>query len=218
MATGQHAFTVPSLALPTDSAHAHGHAHSSKADDDPTGIAVLTAAAGLASHYSRASSFREPAKVRAHKSPVVGDGGGGGGGAGGGGGGSGLAHARRNSMPNVNNLLLVPGSDASGSDVNSREVRIRRVRSFKTTSKGAIVNRGDSFKKKSTHSLMSTGSTVTDARASGANAGAAGGDYGGSSGPGYFRVNIMGAAGVGKTSLAHQFLQSDAVDHDDNGE
>ncbi|KAL8590006.1 hypothetical protein ACOMHN_007031 [Nucella lapillus] len=143
-----------------------------------------------------------------------------------------MGQARRNSMPNVNNLLNVPGASSGGGAAGSTSespketTRIRRVRSFKTTSKGGIVNRGDSFKKKSTHSLMSTGSTVTDSdvRArlnSGNNNSLVGGVPGGMGmpggvgGPSYFRVKVMGAAGVGKTSMAHQFLTSESVDHDD---
>ncbi|PVD21288.1 hypothetical protein C0Q70_19460 [Pomacea canaliculata] len=127
-----------------------------------------------------------------------------------------LIQARRNSMPTVtNNLLAVPTGGGGGEGGEPRETRLRRVRSFKTTSKGVVVNRGDSFKKKSTHSLMSTGSEIKDgdrnsrARSSSNNNSAL--DLGSSSptSPAYFRVNMMGAAGVGKTSLAQQFLTSD---------
>ena len=186
----------------------------------PDPSTAATAEAMAAAHHSRASSFRAP-KTSLKNELTVEDGG--------------MAHVRRNSMPNVsNNLLNVPGvagNDASSAassaaEPGGKDTRIRRVRSFKTTSKGAIVNRGDSFKKKSTHSLMSTGSTVTDAEArakcsSGNNSLLDYGRSGSESGPAapaYFRVNMMGAAGVGKTSMAHQFLTSEYVDHDDTGE
>ncbi|KAL8614728.1 hypothetical protein ACOMHN_017066 [Nucella lapillus] len=164
-----------------------------------------------AQHHNRASSFRESSKTSPRNELRVEDV---------------SPHFRRNSMPNVcNNLLHVPGTSDSGSSgdlADQDQGGIRRVRSFKTTSKGIVVNRGDSFKKKSTHSLMSTGSTVTDSdlRARGGPNGQL--DYGGegaravaAGGPAYFRVCMMGAAGVGKTSMAHQFLTSDYVDHDD---
>ncbi|XP_070182346.1 vitellogenin-1-like [Littorina saxatilis] len=184
---------------------------------DPT-VAALQAA-GQAGHHARAASFRAPkGTVKSELKVEEGV----------------MGYVRRNSMPNVcNNLLNVPGtsgSSSSGGDASpdGKDTRIRRVRSFKTTSKGAVVNRGDSFKKKSTHSLMSTGSTVTDneARArfgSGNNNSLlktqyGRGEDGGAGAPAYFRVYLMGDAGVGKTSLAIQFLTSENVDHDDGGE
>lgn len=167
-----------------------------------------------APHISRASSFRAP---KAANELHVDDGN--------------LSHIRRNSMPVVtNNLLVVPGGAevAPGNSTNGvndstegREIRLRRVRSFKTTSKGVVVNRGDSFKKKSTHSLMSTGSTVTEA-----NSRTRGNSINNNSGldpshspvgPAYFRVYMMGAAGVGKTSLAQQFLTSEYIGHEEKG-
>ena len=67
---------------------------------------------------------------------------------------------RRNSMPSPSrNLLSVSYDNLHDSRGENGEGGLRRVRSFKTTSKG-LVNRGDSFKKKSTNSLISTGSTV----------------------------------------------------------
>lgn len=160
-------------------------------------------------HISRAASFRAPKSTNELQVEE-----------------GGTHHSRRNSMPNVNNLLNVPGAGASGAtpntDAEPRETRIRRVRSFKTTSKGVIVNRGDSFKKKSTHSLMSTGSTVTDAdgraRCNSGNNNSLLGLGAGPAASSYFRVNMMGAAGVGKTSLAHQFLTSEYIGHDDADE
>nr|KAG5707529.1 hypothetical protein BaRGS_012033 [Batillaria attramentaria] len=157
-------------------------------------------------HISRAASFRAP---KASNELHVEEGA--------------MHQVRRNSMPNVNNLLNVPGTSSSSatgaSDASEvRDARIRRVRSFKTTSKGVVVNRGDSFKKKSTHSLMSTGSTVTDAdsRARGNSGNNNSPLATGPAAPAYFRVNMMGAAGVGKTSLAQQFLTSEYIGHDDS--
>ncbi|XP_059156716.1 GTP-binding protein REM 1-like [Physella acuta] len=112
---------------------------------------------------------------------------------------------RRCSMPNVvENFLTVPDESA----------RLRRVRSFKTTSKGAVVNRGDSFKKKSTHSLMSTGSAITDARPQQLHHRAY--TSGVASTPTYYRVIMMGAAGCGKSLMTKQFMTSDYVGSGDD--
>ncbi|CAL1543114.1 unnamed protein product [Lymnaea stagnalis] len=127
---------------------------------------------------------------------------------------------RRRSMPNVTeNFLQVPSAE------DTKDNRLRRVRSFKTTSKGLIVNRGDSFKKKSTHSLMSTGSAITDARSqqlqqqhtNNLNNNVSTPDAPPT--PTYYRVILMGAAGCGKSLMAKQFMTSDYVGgNDDNHE
>lgn len=122
---------------------------------------------------------------------------------------------RRSSMPNVaGNFLRVP---------EDQDNKLRRVRSFKTTSKGAVVNRGDSFKKKSTNSLMSTGSTVTEGRQQQQQANHQQYQHqphvtninsylpGAPPIPTYYRVIIMGAAGCGKSLLTKQFMTSDFV-------
>uniref|UniRef100_A0A0B6Z5E0 Small monomeric GTPase n=2 Tax=Arion vulgaris TaxID=1028688 RepID=A0A0B6Z5E0_9EUPU len=122
---------------------------------------------------------------------------------------------RRNSMPNVSaNFLKVPLSE-------DKDSRLRRVRSFKTTSKGAVVNRGDSFKKKSTHSLMSTGSTITEPRTQQQNIQQQQPQHiifkhnsfliEPPAVPTYFRVVLMGAAGCGKSLMTKQFMTSDFV-------
>ncbi|XP_055892818.1 GTP-binding protein GEM-like [Biomphalaria glabrata] len=121
---------------------------------------------------------------------------------------------RRRSMPNVTeHFLAVPNAE------ESRESRLRRVRSFKTTSKGVVVNRGDSFKIKSTNSLMSTGSAITDATRSQQlqlpqNLMNNNDDILTPEAPPiptYYRVIMMGAAGCGKTLMSKQFLTSDYV-------
>ena len=123
---------------------------------------------------------------------------------------------RRSSMPNVTeNLLTVPNAD--GADANNS--RLRRVRSFKTTSKG-VINRGDSFKKKSTHSLMSSGSANAEQRQAQqllANQMAAANAAAGVTPellavppvPTYYRVMMMGGEGTGKSQIAKQFMTSD---------
>lgn len=128
---------------------------------------------------------------------------------------------RRNSMPNVSgNFLKVPSAE-------DRDSRLRRVRSFKTTSKGVVVNRGDSFKKKSTHSLMSTGSTITEARPQQSNSqqhlqptSLPNNQFSQEppATPTYYRVILMGAAGCGKSLMAKQFMTSDYVGGNDDSQ
>ncbi|KAK7497723.1 hypothetical protein BaRGS_00011118 [Batillaria attramentaria] len=125
--------------------------------------------------------------------------------------------------PRTNSLPPFPGrrqrhaSDGSTQE-KDREPRenLCRVRSFKMTSKG-LVNHGDSFKRRSTHSLMSTGSANTDQSdqrprtlsvASEESSGVLSGS-GSCSPPSYFRVALLGAPGVGKSALVRQFMTSE---------
>ena len=139
-----------------------------------------------------------------------------------------IEKSRRSSLPSPSaNLLLV----SMFNDMNGRkeEVQpIRRVRSFKTTSKGGIVNRGDSFKR-SSNSVNSTGSAVgseTCGNAQGLSesrqrinsthskdSGTAE-STGSSAVPIVYKVAILGDKGVGKTALASQFMTSEYVAFD----
>lgn len=129
---------------------------------------------------------------------------------------------RRSSLPSPSaNFLSV-----SYEDINSRKENtepLRRVRSFKTTQKGGIINRGDSFKRSST-SVNSTGSAYTNENA--ASAGSPGRQRvnsthskdsgtaestGSSAVPLVYKVAILGDKGVGKTSLANQFMTSEFI-------
>lgn len=112
---------------------------------------------------------------------------------------------RRSSMPNVaGNLLTVPNADGT---------RLRRVRSFKTTSKGALLNRGDSFKKKSTHSLVSAASAMAEInqlqQEELKNNNIDPADI--PTIPTFYRIIMMGCDGTGKSHLAKQFMTSDFV-------
>lgn len=121
-------------------------------------------------------------------------------------------------MPSTNKVHL----SSSYTDLEKEkenEDALRRVRSFKTTSKGALVNRGDSFKRKSQKDrlLLNAPSprldngnsvqnnnqqvtvTLTDK----------------SYNPPY-RVVMLGPGGVGKTSLTHQFMTSEYIGPTDN--
>lgn len=91
---------------------------------------------------------------------------------------------------------------------------LRRVRSFKTTSKG-IVNRGDTYKKETetgydklnvpggenvVSSHLEPGKNKSPVRFTGIK---------GTDGLSYLRVLLIGAAGVGKTSIIDQFMTSE---------
>ncbi|CAI9737392.1 GTP-binding protein GEM-like [Octopus vulgaris] len=131
------------------------------------------------------------------------------------------ARPRTNSMPNPDPIYL----SVSCENIGDRPTGgLYRVRSFTKTPKG-LVNRGDSFKKRSNNSVMSSGSTITDhneqcgggsdrgtrsrtlsvASSQGSNS------CSGSSttAPSYFRQVILGASGVGKTSILRQFMTSE---------
>ena len=158
--------------------------------------------------------------------------------------------SRRSSLPAsalIQNFLSVPGidkamdnfdkSDDSGSEEdNLRRARslkgersdsgrepLRRVRSFKTTSKG-LINRGDSFKRKKNRShkgctVLDDGSEHKDQRNHLTLADACSPqtiptvsiDTTGSldQTPNYFRVLMLGVPGVGKTLLTDQFMTSE---------
>lgn len=120
---------------------------------------------------------------------------------------------RRHSMPQPSN----PRMSSSYNDL-TREP-LKRVRSFKMTSKG-IINKGDSFRRESNASITSTGSTKTDdtsfsldfARSrllSDTSEGAE--SFTSSAYSGYYQVILVGASGVGKTALAKQFLTSEYI-------
>lgn len=129
---------------------------------------------------------------------------------------------RTNSLPNCPAFLPLPAPDWMPKEQEGGG--LRRVRSFKTTSKG-IVNHGDSFKR-STNSLASNGSIGSIDR-DGANItlntttsrhrrhSTASDDSGPSLSnasvvtPSYYRVLMMGAAGTGKTALTRQFMTSE---------
>ncbi|XP_033754460.1 uncharacterized protein LOC117337543 [Pecten maximus] len=106
----------------------------------------------------------------------------------------------------------------------NKDASIRRVRSFKTTSKG-VVNRGDSFRKKGGRNSGST--NITHSRDNV-------GHGGGSTRPfplmtprvatqtsisgnaSYFKVLVLGATGVGKSSITQQFMTSEYVAFDNS--
>ena len=86
------------------------------------------------------------------------------------------------------------------------------VRNFVTSSRGGLINRGDSFKRKSfsvASDAESNGSGLCEADRS-ISVHSIGGSTAGSSGDQpIFRVLLIGAHGVGKTALIQQFLTSE---------
>lgn len=96
----------------------------------------------------------------------------------------------------------------------STEGELYRVRSFETTSKG-IINRGDSFKSKSSNSIVSSGSSTTDhgrlSRSPSVNSQGSTEASLDSAGCQLFRVCVLGSPGVGKTALMQQFMTSEYI-------
>lgn len=97
---------------------------------------------------------------------------------------------------------------------NRSDAPLRRVRSFKTSSKGGVINRGDSFRKK--HSSRNLASGSTNGRDSPRLAAASSQQLviepmqqAETQQSSYFRVQVMGAPGCGKTSITNQFMSSD---------
>lgn len=134
---------------------------------------------------------------------------------------------RRHSMPpNPFRLSL------SSNDIRNPEI-LRRVRSFKTTSKG-VVNSGDVIRKRGSMSITPTsGLTVTssdiDLSVAGRGLGigrarlpsttsqgsSAGYSLASSGAPSYYRVLVLGSSGVGKSALINQFMSSENSVTDD---
>lgn len=126
-----------------------------------------------------------------------------------------VVQKRRDSDGNYSSSpnLLFPKDDLQVDAGQSGDAPLRRVRSFKTTSKGTVLNRGDSFRKKGSSRNLASGSTVEKGHDSSRT------EMGGMSVPdvkvsthtlpSYFKVQILGAIGCGKTSITNQFMSSD---------
>ena len=130
---------------------------------------------------------------------------------------------RRHSMPPSPFRLSLSSNDVSNPDA------LRRVRSFKTTSKG-VINSGDVIRKRGSVSLnVTAGLTVTssdiDLNASlrersrlpsvTSQTSSTGHSHASSGAPSYYRVLVLGSPGVGKTALINQFMSSENNTSDD---
>ena len=121
-----------------------------------------------------------------------------------------VARPRTNSMPNCPIYLSLPDVI---SQLSVPDYDLCRVRSFKKTSKG-LVNHGDTVRKMSINSLMSSGNAVTESlqrqrTLSITSAESVCNSSSSSTAPSYFRVAILGTNGVGKTSLRRQMMTSE---------
>ncbi|CAG2237158.1 unnamed protein product [Mytilus edulis] len=129
-------------------------------------------------------------------------------------------HRRRSSLPaSTPNLLDFFTNDDARDNRDARgDAALRRVRSFKTTTKG-VVNRGDSVRKRSGRSSRDgsneqSRSTVTSSPRPTrhvpfeVNVEKPSDNSAISS---YFKVVVLGAPGVGKTSITQQFMTSEYV-------
>lgn len=131
-----------------------------------------------------------------------------------------IPRPRRSSLPSPSRNLL----SVSFEDINrpKEPEPLTRVRSFKTTRKGELINRGDSFKRSCT-SINSTGSNRTndtghsipiDRQRCGSSASKDSGtanSTASSDSPTVYSVAVLGKDGVGKTSLCNQFMTSEFI-------
>ncbi|XP_060062721.1 GTP-binding protein GEM-like [Ylistrum balloti] len=133
---------------------------------------------------------------------------------------------RRNSMPSRarHQILSSSFNDLFDNTENEQPQSLRRVRSFKTTSRG-VVNRGDSYKKKSSKDVLASGVTIRDENPELQNldnhsnrstpkisTSTCSDDI-----PKYYQVVVLGSDGVGKTALTDQFMTSEYIGPTDTG-
>ncbi|KAK3086067.1 hypothetical protein FSP39_012996 [Pinctada imbricata] len=164
------------------------------------------------SHHHRTRSFK--ARSRAKESDDV------------------YERPRRNSMPShCRQHLSSSYNDLLEKDNSDNDESLRRVRSFKMTSKG-VVNRGDSYKKKPQRerNLSSVGLIMTDENTDPATNGHVietlrtdkvairikTDDVDNRPMPDNFTVVVLGPPGVGKASLTSQFMTSEFIGVSDN--
>ena len=112
----------------------------------------------------------------------------------------------RNTFRKIGQGLLCQGHHGLHLDVDTD---IYRLRSFSTTSKGIVINRGDSVRSRSTNSVCSSeGEQLPPAHSSRTSSTHSRESFG--LVPVIsFRVTVLGAAGVGKTAITQQFMTSE---------
>ncbi|XP_061197801.1 GTP-binding protein GEM-like [Saccostrea echinata] len=124
---------------------------------------------------------------------------------------------RRNSLPLDYDLTnIFPFHDGNFPQRTNSHETFQRVRSFKVTSKG-LVNHGDSFRNKNRgRTLPSSGSFKLDKKQPLPSETSNDTDSYSSSANEYFRIAILGAHSVGKTTLMNQFMTSEYIGGQDD--
>ena len=89
------------------------------------------------------------------------------------------------------------------------ETDLYRLRSFSTTSKGIVINRGDSVRSRSTNSVYSSEGEQCPLSPSSRTSSTHSRESFGLVPVIPFRVTVLGAAGVGKTAITQQFMTSE---------
>ena len=114
---------------------------------------------------------------------------------------------RTSSMP-TRNTIKRPGClshTALHLDVDNE---LYTLRSFATTSKGVVVNRGDSLRSRSSNSVYSSGSELCPLSPGSRTSSSISRESIGTS-DSVYRVAVLGASGVGKTAITQQFMTSE---------
>ena len=112
------------------------------------------------------------------------------------------------SMP-TRNTIKKPGRLSHHALHLEVESELYTLRSFSTTAKGDVVNRGDSLRSRSTNSVYSSGSEFCPLSPSSRTSSSISHDSFGEGCAGPFRVAVLGASGVGKTAITQQFMTSE---------
>jgi polynucleotide 5'-kinase involved in rRNA processing len=121
--------------------------------------------------------------------------------------------------------LLVPQTDNGDESEEEPREALCRVRSFKTTSKGRIVNRGDSIKRKTQKENLHTNNTLPQDREVRHDTGKKRSSSSEfelvqtqKTQSGNYTAIVLGPAGVGKTLLATQFMTSEYIGTSSEGD
>ncbi|XP_033754847.1 GTP-binding protein REM 1-like [Pecten maximus] len=159
-------------------------------------------------HHTRTRSFKSRSRTRDIEDPDCCD------------------RPRRNSMPSRarHQILSSSFNDLFDNTENEQPQSLRRVRSFKTTSRG-VVNRGDSYKKKSSNEILASGGTVRDESSelqsldnhSNSPTPRISTSTSSDDAPKCYQVVVLGSDGVGKTALTDQFMTSEYIGPTDTG-
>ena len=115
---------------------------------------------------------------------------------------------RTSSMP-TRNTIKRPGClthTALHLDVDYEQYTMR---SFATTSKGVVVNRGDSMRSRSSNSVYSSGSELCPLSPESQTSSSISRESISAVSDSVFRIAVLGSSGVGKTAITQQFMTSE---------